>query len=69
MRRENAAPTARARSGASPVLDNDDTFEYQLADQRYQPESSGGNLTYPNDRRLRRVFSISMNLRNREVNL
>ena len=52
-----------------PVLDNDDTFEYQLADQRYQPESSGGNLTYPNDRRLRRVFSISMNLRNREVNL
>lgn len=50
-----------------PVLDvNDATAGYALLDQTVaKTGTSGAAITYPNDRRLRRVFAATVNVRNR----
>jgi type IV pilus assembly protein PilW len=50
-----------------PVLDVDDaTAGYTLLDQTAaKTGTSGATITYANDRRLRRVFSAAINIRNR----
>ena len=50
-----------------PVLDvADATAGYALLDQTVaKTGTSGAAITYPNDRRLRRVFAATVNVRNR----
>jgi type IV pilus assembly protein PilW len=53
-------------SSHDPVLDASDTASYVLLDQTVAPAgTTGATLTYPNDRHLRRVFSTTVNIRNR----
>ncbi len=56
-------------AGNERVLENDDTFYYQVGDRVFAPAASGNALTYPNDRRLRKVFNMTINVRNRRVGL
>lgn len=49
------------------ILETDDNFVYPLAGIDATPVSLGGALTYPNDRRLRKAFNMSINLRNRRI--
>ena len=46
-----------------PVLDSDDTHRYILLDTPIA--NTGTTITYPNDRRMRRVFNMTIQLRNR----
>lgn len=49
------------------VLDADDTNVYPMEGVIVRPESSGATINYANDRRLRKVFNMTVNLRNRRV--
>jgi type IV pilus assembly protein PilW len=49
------------------ILESDDGATYVLGDVSITPASSGGAVTYANDRRLRKVFNLTINLRNRRV--
>jgi len=49
------------------VTDTDDDNTYQVAGLDIEPEgTAGATVTYPIDRRIRRVFSATINLRNRQ---
>lgn len=52
-------------SATERVLNADDAKSYVLPGQTITPAASGGAVTYPNDRRLRRTFVSSINIRNR----
>lgn len=56
-------------SSTDPVLDTSDSFEYPMAGAIAEPESGGGAVTYEDDMRLRKVFSMTVNLRNRRVSI
>ncbi len=61
-----AVKVALLVSSHDPVLDASDTASYVLLDQTVAPAgTTGATLTYPNDRHLRRVFSTTVNIRNR----
>lgn len=49
------------------ILDADDGATYVLGDVSIAPASAGSTVTYANDRRLRKVFNLTINLRNRRV--
>ena len=51
------------------VLENADSFDYPMSGANAQPASSGGTVTYADDRRLRKVFNMTVNLRNRRVSI
>src|SRR3990167_3345133 len=51
------------------VLENTDSFVYPMSGANAQPASSGGASTYADDRRLRKVFNMTVNLRNRRVSI
>lgn len=51
------------------VLENTDSFVYPMSGANAQPASSGGAITYADDRRLRKVFNMTVNLRNRRVSI
>jgi len=48
------------------VLDSDDTNRYTLLDETIA-NTSGTTITYPNDRRLRRVVNMTIQLQNRRI--
>ena len=49
------------------LTDADDTATYTVAGTDIKPAgTSGATTTYPLDRRIRRVFSETINLRNRQ---
>ena len=52
------------------VLEGDDEFEYPTVSGKATREghSSEGDVTFPNDRRLRQTFSSTIKLRNRRIN-
>ena len=55
-------------SSRERVLDVQDNNTYALLGQNVQrADISGAVITYPDDQRLRRVFSTSVNLRNRGI--
>lgn len=54
-------------SSRDRVLDVDDANDYPMEGAIAEPEDSGGDITYVNDRRLRKVFNMTVNLRNRRV--
>ena len=61
-----AVRVALLAASRDPVLEAADTATYTLLDQSVaKAGTSGATLTYPNDRRLRRVFTASANVRNR----
>ena len=61
-----AVRVALLAASRDPVLEAADTATYTLLDQSIaKAGTSGATLTYPNDRRLRRVFTASANVRNR----
>jgi len=62
-----AVKVALLVASREPVLDvNDATAGYALLDQTAaKTGTSGATITYANDRRLRRVFSATVNVRNR----
>lgn len=49
------------------ILQSDDSNSYEMGDITIEPTASGGAVTYANDRRLRKVFSMTINLRNRRI--
>lgn len=49
------------------VLDADDTHNYQLADVTIKPGTNGQAEYNKSDRRMRRVFTTTVNLRNRRA--
>ena len=51
------------------VLDASDAAVYPMSGAKAEPASSGGSLTYPDDHRLRKVFTMTVNLRNRRVSI
>ncbi|HBG31953.1 MAG TPA: hypothetical protein DDW98_15245 [Gammaproteobacteria bacterium] len=61
-----AVRVALLAASRDPVLEAADTATYTLLDQSVaKAGTSGATLTYPNDQRLRRVFTASANVRNR----
>lgn len=56
-------------SSNDAVLTTADTFVYPMAGANAQPTSSGGAVVYDNDRRLRKVFNMTVNMRNRRVSI
>ncbi|MFL1466337.1 PilW family protein [Marinobacter sp. HN1S83] len=53
-------------SDAEPVRDTVDTGTYALPSETITSTSGGGTVTHPEDQRLRRVFSNTVALRNRD---
>jgi len=53
-------------SHADPVRDDDDAADYSLPGQVITAASGGGTVTHPEDRRLRRTFTTTIMLRNRD---
>ncbi len=51
------------------VLASDDSFVYPMAGTNIAPASSGGAITYPNDRRMRKVFNMMVKMRNKRVGI
>lgn len=51
------------------VLAIDDSFVYPMAGTNIAPASSGGAITYPNDRRMRKVFNMMVKMRNKRVGI
>ena len=52
-------------SSTERTLDQSDDNDYQMLDITVQPAADGGTYAYPDDRRLRRVFTTTITLRNR----
>ncbi len=53
-------------AGVDAYQQTDDTQTYQLPGQAIPPETDGGNTTHPVDKRIRRTFMATINLRNRD---
>lgn len=51
------------------VLESNDSTVYQMAGTNIGPASGSTSIKYENDRRLRKVFSMTVNLRNRRVSI
>lgn len=56
-------------SSRDRVLEATDNNVYPMEGANVQPESSGGAVVYEDDGRLRRVFNMTVNLRNRRVSI
>ena len=56
-------------AGNEPILATDDGFTYPMEGANAQPASSGGAVTYENDRRLRKVFNMTIRMRNKRVSI
>ncbi|GHD48535.1 type IV pilus assembly protein PilW [Marinobacter persicus] len=53
-------------SHSDPVRDDVDSSDYSLPGQIITASSSGGTVTHPEDNRLRRTFTTTITLRNRD---
>ena len=61
-----AVKVALLAASREPVLDAADPATYTLLDQTVaRAGTAGATITYPDDRRLRRVFTATVNVRNR----
>jgi type IV pilus assembly protein PilW len=66
MRRVKSVKIGLLMSTIEAVTDSDDATDYNVAGVLVRPEGTEGAVaTYPNDRRLRRAFTSTVNLRNR----